>query len=893
MNKFEMRKHLKCLIISMLVLLITSCNNNHLIKDADYRSKLEKQFLKQKELANNRVSELFDVLDSDLTLKEKEALKFLFAYMPLSDLADYDGKFFKEMAQYSLRTRNELPWGKSIPDDVFMHFVLPYRVNNENLDTFRAVYYNELKERVIEMDIENAALEINHWCHEKVTYRGADIRTSGPLATIKTGFGRCGEESTLTVSALRAVGIPARQVYTPRWAHGDDNHAWVEVWINGKWRIMGACEPDPYLDMGWFINPATRAMLMHTKAFGLYQGYEEVNEGTDLYSELNVLDHYAQTKDISVKVVDENQEAVKDAFVEFQLYNYAEFYPLTRKFTSANGIVSFKTGLGDLLIWAGKDKNFAFEKITVENTDTLILVLERTPGMEYKLDLDIIPPLVLTRKNGDKGDKDISERLKKANKMRADYEISFMKKEEAYAIADKQNFDRERVWNFIKFSRGNWEEIAKFCGKLTDMARPWALDFLSSLSNKDLRDIYYQKGEPLDPGYENIYMDHLNNVNLFNDGIDKKYDREIFVNYILCPRVENEMLKPYKYYFQKEFGEVFIKETRIKIDKLTEWIRENITILKENNYYKVPISPKGVYDLKKADILSAKIFMVAACRSFGIPARYVESMGEVQYYSDGKWLDVYLSDNNNIPEKAVLHLVDGSGDVDPEYYIHFTLARFDKGKYHTINFGYNKKLSTFDKKTEVDAGFYMLVTGNRQADGSVLSNISFFNLTVGEKKKIIIKLRQEKKQKISYGKFNTDEKIKEISGKERLFSDYQDDKELVLIWLDLGQEPSKHVMRNMQELKKNFDNWGGNIVFLFSENMNNSSFDIGKYPSLPERSVFVTDIGDIGIKNLKKVLPDINSKDYPFVAVLSDKEDIIFYSQGYRIGTGEQILKHF
>ena len=32
----------------------------------------------------------------------------------------------------------------------------------------------------------------------------------------------------------------SRQVYTPRWAHTDDNHAWVEAWVNGKWYFLGA-----------------------------------------------------------------------------------------------------------------------------------------------------------------------------------------------------------------------------------------------------------------------------------------------------------------------------------------------------------------------------------------------------------------------------------------------------------------------------------------------------------------------------------------------------------------------------------------------------------------------------------------------------------------------------
>ena len=79
-------------------------------------------------------------------------------------------------------------------------------------------------------------------------------------------------ESTFTVAALRSIGIPARQVYTPRWAHTDDNHAWVEAWADGKWYFLGACEPEPVLNLAWFNEPASRAMLMHTRAFGDYEG---------------------------------------------------------------------------------------------------------------------------------------------------------------------------------------------------------------------------------------------------------------------------------------------------------------------------------------------------------------------------------------------------------------------------------------------------------------------------------------------------------------------------------------------------------------------------------------------------------------------------------------------
>ena len=158
-------------------------------------------------------------------LTEKEATEFLYQYMPLGDSVDYTEEYFQECVHYAFLARQEMPWGKSIPDREFKHFVVPPRVNNENLDQFRATYYNELKERVKDLSLADAALEVNHWCHEHVNYKGSDSRTSAPMATVKTSWGRCGEESTLLVTALRTVGIPARQVYTPRWAHCDDNHA--------------------------------------------------------------------------------------------------------------------------------------------------------------------------------------------------------------------------------------------------------------------------------------------------------------------------------------------------------------------------------------------------------------------------------------------------------------------------------------------------------------------------------------------------------------------------------------------------------------------------------------------------------------------------------------------
>ena len=197
------------------------CGNRypHLIKDKKVREVVLKDFEARKvALLHNRQVDLLDVLPS-CTPEESEGIKFLYAYSTLSDLCNYNWVFFREEVRFALMARDSFPWGKSVSEQDFLHFVLPPRAGSENMDSARRVIFNELLPRLRGMSMKDAALEVNHWCHEHVVYQAADDRTSAPLATIRSAFGRCGEESVLTVTALRAVGIPARQIYTPRWAH--------------------------------------------------------------------------------------------------------------------------------------------------------------------------------------------------------------------------------------------------------------------------------------------------------------------------------------------------------------------------------------------------------------------------------------------------------------------------------------------------------------------------------------------------------------------------------------------------------------------------------------------------------------------------------------------------
>ena len=352
-----MNKSFSFLLGLLFALVSVSCT------DSSFNKRVEADFQKKQECFSS--GDFFKVFQrNDLSSDEREALTFLYAYMPVGDITDYDGDFYLENVRSAYATRKETTWGKTMPEDVFRHFVLPIRVNNENLDRSRMVFHDELIDRIKNLSMYDAVLEVNHWCHEKANYQPSDSRTSSPLATVRTAYGRCGEESTFLVAALRSVGIPARQVYTPRWAHTDDNHAWVEAWVDGKWYFLGACEPEPVLNLGWFNAPASRGMLMHTKVFGYYEGPEEVMRTSANYTEINVISNYADNASVEVTAVDEAGKPVQGANVRFGIYNYAEFYTVSTQNTAEDGKARLSAGLGDMVVIATKDNHFGISRVS-------------------------------------------------------------------------------------------------------------------------------------------------------------------------------------------------------------------------------------------------------------------------------------------------------------------------------------------------------------------------------------------------------------------------------------------------------------------------------------------------------------------------------------------------
>ena len=807
-------------------------------------------------------------------------LMFLYAYMPQSDLADYNFDFFDQQVKVAMEARETFSWGKTIPDDIFRHFVVVYRVNNENLDTARSYIFHQLKDRIKNMSMYDAALEVNHWCHEYVDYQPADVRTSAPLATLKTSHGRCGEESTLTVTALRAVGIPARQCYTPRWAHCDDNHAWVEVWVDGKWWFLGACEPDPALNMGWFAYPATRTMMVHTNVFGRYEGPEEVNKKTKYYSCINVLSNYADTATATIHVFDRKHRPAKGATACFKLYNYAEYYTLAEVKTDENGCAKLNTGLGDLMIWAKQGDDFAFDKLDMREQHDLVLILGtgivNTPNpygswcVPYTMNPPAGKPVVNNVSAAQQAA--CSKRLAKEDKMREAYRATFPTEKWVKANLKSEYFTDEELYDIVHRSEGNYADVIKFLQRNSKKVDGLYLkEYVNSLADKDLRDT----------------PDELLYTNMRKD--DGRYPKDVFIKGLLSPRISNELLR---------YGGVYVYEERDPVlgesptvAQLRQYTIDSIVVDSECNYYNCPISPNGVMWLKRADAHSRDIFFVAFCREYNIPAYLDNASNKIYAWENGGWQEVSFEEETVTPseEMATLTL---HNPKKYTYYIHYTLQRFENGEYVSYDFENDPRVEKEHIVLNLPAGNYCLSTGNRYSDGEVISHMEFFTLKAKERKNMTVSIPELTPRNNTYG--HLDMNTNKLNGKslsELLNSSGKET--MVLCLVAPGTEPTNHLAKELAAKKADYEAWGGKVLLV----ANNKGWKPEKnQPANVE--VFSGKVDDLTgsvSSALKNAVHDGSlphtTGERPVCLVLDKEGNILFVSEGYHIGLGDLLLE--
>lgn len=763
----------------------------------DYAEKTYKQRLPLLGMCRNTVEKELEKCSEE----EQILMKFLYGTMPLRDAGEYDFSVFLGFVRHSLMLYKTKKWCRDIPEEIFLHYVLYYRVNSENIEDCRRFFYDQLAERIDGMRAEEAVLEINYWCAENASYQCSDDRTISPLTVYSSGNGRCGEESVFAVTAFRSVGIPARQVYTPRWAHCDDNHAWVEVYTEGKWHFLGACEPEEVLDKGWFVDASSRAMFIHSMTFSDYSREKSKEylgrEGGVSY--FNETASYALSKVCRIFVVNKENTPIEGALVSAEVLNMAEYSSAVSLYTDKEGMVSLELGLGDIHLYAQKEEYCAETTINVNHTNQAVLHLTKEKRKEEIWeDMDVQAPadypVHLTALTPQQKEKN-RIRIKQANHLRESRILGYFQEDLAAAYPDEREI--------LLAAGGNFSEIYRFLSKDN---HPDRKALLHSLPIKDCKDARAE-----------ILESHLSYALRFRDKWESQGKRDIFIRYILCPRIYLEELTDYRRFILEFFSEEEKEEFSCHPEKIWRYIQENIRYDPKLDYPVIPSTPSGCLRLLWGSPLSRKLLFVGICRTLGIPSRINPVSLEAEVYRNGKFF-VQTRENQ---EGSGLQ---GEGRVillskpkeEWRYHQNWTIGKLDEGRITSFDYtGFT--FSNNQAELLLKPGKYRLITSCRLPNGNQKASQYWFSVKAGQDKLISMRMRSVQLKDMLAEHPLDDIELEDEAGKKVSASFLLEKTTSILAFLSPGEEPTEHVLNEFLACKERFRKISAQILFILPE----------------------------------------------------------------------------
>ena len=197
--------------------------------------------------------------------EQRPGMAYLVTFLPLRDLEKLDPDSLAKNVNLGNQARAEVPWGKNLPEEIFLNAVLPHVSITEPREPMRAEFHGRYLPLVKDCKTPGeAARKINENLFKdyKVVYNTKRLRTDqSSRESIAQGMATCSGLSIMLIEACRSVGIPAHFAGIHSWPGRGGNHTWVEIWDQGDWHYVGAAEPDPKgLDHAWFGGKASKAI---------------------------------------------------------------------------------------------------------------------------------------------------------------------------------------------------------------------------------------------------------------------------------------------------------------------------------------------------------------------------------------------------------------------------------------------------------------------------------------------------------------------------------------------------------------------------------------------------------------------------------------------------------
>lgn len=817
--------------------------------------------------------------------ENSEYVRFILDNSSPNDLAVLTPEFIKKNLDLILKTK-ELKYASLYDENIFKHFVLPLRVTQEPFEDWRGKFYEEISPLVKDIsDIEEAAIIVNLWALEKMTYKPTHGKDQAPLTTIKRGYGRCEEMMIIYMAAARSVGIPVRSAGTSLWNFTDSNHAWVEVWTPSGWKYLG--EPADQLNKTWFTKTTERASMITCMAFGYYNG-EDVIEQKDNSTEISSIRYYSDQWDkFTVSVRDGNGQPAEGAEVMFYAVSWGGIFPMQELKTNKDGRIIVPTGRGSLFVGAyDKEKGFGYSMLnTLEGAKELEIILDKNKKIKPE-DLSFKFQIVSDGPGLKKDDKKYFEgkfdlmndraNLKRNERLNnfkrtADFSKYFLKSRE---FNDNGKFYNEQK-EFLKkcdIIGGNTNEFIEVFENIDNAPKneqkikfSILTGIIQNWDDKELCEI------PDSSAIKNL-------VDILYEGKEfykKSVPDTIFVQNVISPTwtggqvVQNGWQKEF-YGLVKNLRSTKIKKT---VEDVVKWANSKVTV--DSNfvfcYYSCPLNPLEIVNMNSVPDYFRLKLMDSALKTLGIPTRW---KGELEYYNGKEFVVLEPKKDKKetlIKENSVrLSIFSDGKQVKAEAWGNFQLSEFSEGELNYYYFdGKNDSLDFIltypeDKKKDL-----YIQAGIRNSNGD--ANISIRPLTQTEEA-VRIDLKMPKEYVDISGSFKDDEvkTVKNyISGMELKGS------KIIMIRGSVQNEPTNRMTSLLLEKIRQYKDNGTGLI-IYTETRDD------------------TDVSDtLGLIKKKGgvLIQGIDPETYPVVMLFDGSDNLIFASKGYNMNIGDLLLK--
>lgn len=832
-------------------------------------------------------------------------IRSYYGTLPLTDVFDAGFELFASFARQACELRRTSPWCADIPEDIFVQYVASPRVNNEPLADAWPVFRAALADRLRGLDAYRAIVETNYWCCETATYQSSDGRTLGPLGVLASGDGRCGEESTYLVTALRANGIPARQLYTPWWAHCDDNHAWVEAYAGGAWHYLGACEPEEELDRGWFTAASGRAMLVHTRLFDDFgcdfarDAHLLAREGSQVI--VNLTESYAPCVLLSVRVLDAAGAPVEGASVRLRLVNEAAWHDIAHLTSDEAGTARIVVGEGTLRVVATTGDGMAEAIIDTAACHDLELTLgETVHGDTDWVDFDVHAPAdhpapshPLTPEQVERG----RARKREADRMRTERVAGSV--ERAREIARACGHDADGCLPYFEQAFANAPEVERFLA-VDDGADRAAL--LATLTSKDFRDLSADILEDHIQGGRAVRDDAL--AYLAREGVGDPVEAQgLYERYVLCPRAHFEHLSAYRAFIRAHFDAETVRGFVADPLRVWDWICENTSFTSREHTKRYVGTPRGALVSGQASAVTRRSLFVAICRSFGIAARINPIDAGIEYFAHGSFVPVEHA------EEGFEVLFASDADPAPGYfqtwsiarYLHFTAVSGKAAQgFKVLDLWGKAPFEDGVCRVKMPLGEYRLTTAVRLPNGDVHAAERAFEVTSDyDGTPIQLKLREpdvsEMLQDIKLDAFAlADAEGTEIDCGEIAAAGPTDAKPVIVAFLEPGMEPTEHLLNEMREQADRLDDAGAPIVLTVRDAEELADPTLARtLPALPRTTVAYGDFSELPERLARRMFTNPEKLPLIILAVADGAGNLTgrYAAAGYNVGTVDLVLK--